>query len=174
MRKRAPLALATLQVLLGAALLYWDNIDTKQALEASGAASLPHYWSLAGGLLLVLDFPAVALTLLAELPAFVISSRRGGGGEEHELLLDAAFLCAVFFLWLWIGFLYTRYRSVRGTTPAGPEMAVYLSLVVAFAFCILMGMQAGTTWTVLVGVFWCILALLIYLKRSAATKRPTA
>ena len=139
MRKRAPLALATLQVLLGAALLYWDNIDTKQALEASGAASLPHYWSLAGG-----------------------------------LLLDAAFLCAVFFLWLWIGFLYTRYRSVRGTTPAGPEMAVYLSLVVAFAFCILMGMQAGTTWTVLVGVFWCILALLIYLKRSAATKRPTA
>jgi hypothetical protein len=173
MRKRAPFALATMQVVIGAALLYWDNIATKQALDTSGAVSLPHYWSLAGGLLLILDFPAVALTLLFELPVFVLSLRRGGTPVENELLEDVAFLCAVFFLWMWIGFLVRRSRSLRGSSPPGPEMAVYLSLVYAFGFCILMGMQASRTLTFLVAAFWSVLALLIYLKRSWAAKNFT-
>jgi len=173
MRKRAPFVLATAQVVIGAALLYWDNIATKQALEASGAVTLSHYWSLAGGLLLILDFPAVALTLLFELPLFVFSLRRGGTPVENELLEDVAFLCAVFFLWMWIGFLVTRYRCLREASPAGPEMAVYLSMVYAFGVCVLLGMQASRTLTLVVAAFWSLLALLIYLKGSMAAKKFT-
>src|SRR5713226_2350315 len=104
MKNRAPWFLAAGQVLLAGALLYWDHVDYERILGGSGFISLTDHWSMASGILLIIDFPAMVLTL----PLLLIL-------PDNEFLVDLSFLSMVFALWSGMGFYFRS--NERAATP---------------------------------------------------------
>jgi len=97
-KRRFPWLLAGGQVILAAGLLYWDHVDYERILTGSGFIPLTDHWSFAGGILLIIEFPAVVLIL----PLLFILP------DQSDVLVDAIFLSAVFDCWSWVGFQFRR------------------------------------------------------------------
>ena len=146
-KARGPWILATLQLVIATLLLYWDHTLSDHSMWDA--------WSLPAGLLLILDSPALVLTLPF---GFLLQS--------HDLLSDVIFLCMVFLLWTYVGFLL---RSPSNpTTSSKPWWVIRLAtgaLAIAASLLLLAGLFVSSVIKVLALAFWAVIVGLIAYRR---------